>query len=75
MKGCWWNLADWFFRYRFAGLAAALFLTLSSPTHSIEPVFEVRERSVTEILSPAQLPIGFYTFEPDEYWADPLDSY
>ena len=24
MKGCWWNLADWFFRSRFAGLAAAV---------------------------------------------------
>ncbi len=75
MKGCWWTLADWFFRSRFAGFAAALSLTFSSPGHTIEPVFEVRERSVAEILSPAQLPIGFYTFEPEEYWAEPRDSY
>ncbi|MDX1561222.1 MAG: hypothetical protein R3193_20100, partial [Marinobacter sp.] len=68
-------MADWCFRYRFAGLAAALSLTFSSPGHSIEPVFEVRERSVAEILSPNQLPVEFYTFEPDEYWADPRDSY
>ena len=75
MSGCWWTLADRFFRYRLAGLAAALTLTLSSPSHSIEPVFELRERSVSEILAPDQLPLGFYTFEPDEYWADPRDSY
>lgn len=75
MNGCWWTLADWFSRYRMAALAAALSLTISSPSYSIEPVFEVRERSMAEILSPGQLPIGFYTFEPDEYWADPRDSY
>nr|WP_228339924.1 hypothetical protein [Marinobacter sp. F3R08] len=62
-------------RYRIAGVAAAFSLTFSPPGYSVEPVFEVRERSVAEILSPTQLPLEFYTFEPDEYWDEPRDSY
>ncbi|WP_376788072.1 hypothetical protein [Marinobacter metalliresistant] len=75
MSDCWWILADGSFRFRLAGLAAAFTLTFPSPSYSIERVFEVKERSVAEILSPETLPIGFYTFEPDEYWAEPRDSY
>lgn len=75
MSDLWWTLADRLFRFLVAGLAAGFLLTFSSLGYSIEPVFEVQERSVAEKLAPEQLPIGFYTFEPDEFWAEPRDSY
>ena len=75
MNDCWWTLADRPFRFRYAALATAFILTFPSPGYSIEPVFEVKARPVAEVLSPEALPIGFYTFEPDEYWAAPRDSY
>ena len=52
-----------------------LCLALPRPVYPTEPVFEVRERSVAELLSPKRLPLAFYTFEPEEYWAEPRDSY
>ena len=75
MSNLWWTLADRFFRFLIAGLAAGFFLTFSSLGYSVEPVFEVHEPSVAEKLAPERLPVGFYTFEPDEFWAEPRDSY
>jgi len=40
-----------------------------------EPMFEMLEPSVTERLSPDRLPLSFYTFEPEDYWATPEDSW
>jgi len=40
-----------------------------------EPVFVVLGPSVTEELAPEQLPLSFYTFEPEDYWAEPEDSW
>ncbi len=30
---------------------------------------------MAEVLSPYRLPVSFYTFEPDDYWAEPVDSW
>ena len=54
-------------------LAGALLLPFLS--HADEPVFEVSEPSVPEQLSPGQLPLSFFTFEPEDYWAEPRDSW
>ncbi|WP_417566258.1 hypothetical protein [Marinobacter sp.] len=75
MNDLWWTLVNRSFRFRFAGLAAAFALTFSSFSYGIEPESETEYRPVVEILSPDRLPIGFFTFEPDEYWAEPRDSY
>lgn len=75
MRGCWWTLADRFFRCRIAGLAAVACLLVSPAGYGEEPVPEVQKPSVADMLSPDRLPISFYTFEPDEFWAEPKDSY
>ncbi|WP_417513626.1 hypothetical protein [Marinobacter sp.] len=78
MKGSWWTLAD-LFRLRlgssFVRTVTALLFLFSTHSHGIEPVFKVQEYSIPDILTPEKLPISFYTFEPDEYWAEPKDSY
>ena len=40
-----------------------------------EPVLELQDRTITDLLAPEQLPPAFYTFEPDEYRAEPRDSW
>src|SRR5690554_3088620 len=40
-----------------------------------EPVFNMQAAPVSEVLSPYRLPASFYTFDPDEYWAEPEDSW
>lgn len=52
-----------------------LFLAASPFVLSAEPVVTVRASTVAEVLSPYRLPVSFYTFEPDEYWAEPVDSW
>lgn len=73
-RSSWWILADCLRRGCPAGLLSFLILS-SLPGYAAEPVFEVHERSISEILAPAQLGPSFYTFSPDEYWAEPEESY
>ncbi|MDF0748930.1 hypothetical protein NLU14_01645 [Marinobacter sp. 71-i] len=40
-----------------------------------EPPFVISERSPVEELALENLPPSFYTFSPDEFWAEPRDSY
>jgi len=78
MKNSWWTLAKHSRRKNRAALAwitTASFLFISVNSYGIEPVFKVREHSIPDTLAPAKLPPSFYTFEPDEYWAEPNDSY
>jgi len=78
MKGSSWTLVDQLrLRYgsAFARTVAALFLLTSANSYGIEPVFEVQEHSIPDTLTPEKLPLSFYTFEPEEYWAEPKDSY
>ena len=42
--------------------------------HAAEPVAEMPEPSVIEQLAPERLPITAYTFEPEDYWAEPEES-
>ncbi|MGK0525324.1 MAG: hypothetical protein ACI92N_002976 [Pseudomonadales bacterium] len=78
MKGSWWTLVDQL-RLRkgspFALTVTALLLFISTSSYGIEPVFKVQDHSITDTLAPAKLPLSFYTFDPDEYWAEPRDSY
>lgn len=78
MKGSWWTLVDQL-RFRhgsaFARTVTALLILISSNSYGIEPVFKVQEHSITDALAPDKLPLSFYTFDPDEYWAEPRDSY
>ncbi|KEF31620.1 hypothetical protein D777_01969 [Marinobacter nitratireducens] len=46
-----------------------------STAYGADPIFQVQERPISETLSPETLPGAFYTFSPDEYWAEPKDSY
>ncbi len=48
---------------------------LASQAWAIEPVFEVQERPIPDRLAPERLPLAFYNFSPEEYWAEPKDSY
>jgi hypothetical protein len=78
MKGSLWTLVDQIrLRYgsAFARTVAALLLAISANSYGIEPIFEVQERSISDTLTPGKLPLSFYTFEPEEYWAEPIDSY
>lgn len=75
-KSSWWILADCLRRCRFYPIGFLLFLFFASfPGRAAEPVFEVHERSVPGILAPEQLGPSFYTFSPEEYWAEPEESY
>lgn len=71
----WWILPDRSFSSLLMGLTAASLSLLAAPLQAAEPVFEVQERSVPDILAPDALPSSFYDFSPDEYWAEPIDSY
>nr|WP_284709319.1 hypothetical protein [Marinobacter sediminum] len=68
-------MANRYFHSLFAGLAATIICLTVTHAQGAEPVFEVQERSVADVLAPGQLPPSFYTFEPDDYWAEPRDSY
>ncbi|KAA1176448.1 hypothetical protein FWJ25_04450 [Marinobacter salinexigens] len=49
---------------------------LALPTvYGAEPVFRIQQRAISDTLAPETLPGDFYDFSPDEYWAEPLDSY
>lgn len=63
---------------RLARLAVPLFtfaLFISPHSYSAEPVFTVKDATIPQALSPDTLPYSFYTFEPEEYWAEPIDSW
>lgn len=55
-------------------LALAVFAACPAPILAAEAILKFHERSIPEVLSPEQLPPSFYTFEPDEYRAEPRDS-
>lgn len=74
-KGFWWILSERPLFYRLITLAALLFCLAPFSSQAAEPVFEVQQRQVPDILAPETLPLDFYTFSPEEYWAEPLDSY
>ncbi|RBW49321.1 hypothetical protein DS878_08780 [Marinobacter sp. F3R11] len=59
----------------FAWITTASCFFISANSYGMEPVFRIREHSIPETLAPAKLPLSFYTFEPEEYWAEPDDSY
>jgi len=71
----WRPLSERWFCRRHTQLALAFFLAFPDAAPALAPVFDVREYPVSELLSPEQLPPSFYTFEPDEYRAQPRDSY
>lgn len=50
-------------------------LAITIPSYAAEPILNVREADIKDLLSPEALPPGFYTFEREEYWAEPLDSW
>ncbi|MBW0146853.1 hypothetical protein [Marinobacter arenosus] len=68
-------MSDQSFLARLTGLAAATLCLTLTHAQAAEPVFEVQERSVPDILSPETLPLSFYDFSPEDYWAEPRDSY
>ncbi|PSF05936.1 hypothetical protein C7H09_11365 [Marinobacter fuscus] len=60
------------------GLVPALFAALllfTGPAQSAEPVFRIKDMSAASVLAPEKLPITFYNFQPDEFWAEPEDSW
>lgn len=69
----WWNLAVKHALSRW--LPAGWLLLFPAFCQAIEPVFQVEERAIPELLSPERLPPEFYTAVPDEYWQEPIDSY
>lgn len=88
MKHSWWTLVDRHYFVRvmkssirngigltFAGSITTLLFLISANSYGVEPVFEMQERSISNTLLPEKLPLSFYTFDPDEYWAEPEDSY
>ncbi len=55
-------------------LPFVLFATAACPAGA-ESLVNLQEPPLQEQLSVDRLPLSFYTFSPDEYWAEPLDSY
>ncbi|MBQ0832135.1 hypothetical protein [Marinobacter sp.] len=70
MKRSLWILVE-----RFCWAITALLLGFSANSYSMDPIFEVGGRSISDTLTPENLPLSFYTFDPDEYWAKPRESY
>lgn len=70
----WWILTE---KFRpLAPASFACFLSLMTlPAFAAEPVFDIREQPISERLSPENAPLIDYTFTPDEYWAEPRDTY
>lgn len=68
-------MPDRFSRSLLAGIVTACFCFTPTPGQSAEPVFRMQERPVPDILAPETLPLSFYTFTPEEQWAEPRDSY
>ncbi|WP_239985567.1 hypothetical protein [Marinobacter salexigens] len=58
-----------------AWLLSLPLLLAGANSYGVEPVFDLQEHSVAESLLPDKLPLSFYTFSPEEYWAEPVDSY
>lgn len=58
-----------------SGFFAALLAAASGIVTAQEPALVINEPSLTDRLSPEHLPPSFFTFSPDEYWAEPRDSY
>lgn len=82
MKCSWWTLVKpLYLRYGCRnGLAFTWIITsslfgISSNSYGMDPVFEVEEHSLSDTLVPETLPLSFYTFDPDEHWAEPRESY
>lgn len=73
-RSSWWILADFLRRCYPVGFLSLLFFA-SFPGRAAEPVFQVHQRSIPEILAPGQLDTSFYTVTPEEYWAEPEESY
>jgi hypothetical protein len=72
---CWWNLAinrRQLFGAGFCTLAAVL---TAPSAHALEPSIQFYQRSIPQHLAPQALPSNFYDFAPEEYWAEPEDSY
>src|SRR5690606_6191844 len=55
--------------------AFATGLVASAFTKAAEPVLTMREVSVPAIPAPQCLSFSFYTFEPEEFWGEPRDSW
>ena len=75
ITGFWWRLARYPVRQWQAHLAGLVRLVCAPPGYSLEPVFRVQERPISGRLAPEALPPSFYDFKPEEYWAEPRDSY
>lgn len=74
MDRSWWTLGE-SRGLAFVWLFAAPIFLISTNASGIEPVFKVQEHSIPDTLSPDKLPLSFYTFDTDEHWAEPRDSY
>lgn len=74
---CWLNsVKELRLRYTSFFVSFLAFGAVLAPTaRGGEPVFNMQAAPVSEVLSPYRLPASFYTFDPDEYWAEPEDSW
>lgn len=84
MKRSCWTLAEqlalklkhkYWYGPAFTWIITASLLGISFNSYAMEPVFEIDENSISDTLMPEKLPVSFYTFDPEEYWAEPRDSY
>lgn len=56
-------------------LILAAVAAIPATGQAAEAILELHDRPISELLAPEQLPPSFYTFEPDEYRAEPRDSW
>lgn len=68
-------MPDRAFRPLLTGIVTACFFLSPAPSQAAEPVFRLQERPVTDMLAPEKLPLSFFTFTPEEQWAEPRDTY
>ncbi|WP_227714554.1 hypothetical protein [Marinobacter sp. DY40_1A1] len=74
MSRSWWTLVECR-GLVFTWLFATQTVLYSTSASGIEDTLEAHEHPITDILSSEKLPLSFYTFNSDERWAEPLDSY
>lgn len=59
----------------FPGLWFALLSVVPSTSTAQDRLFSIPDPEAQDVLTPENLPPSFFTFSPDEYWAEPRDSY
>lgn len=72
----WWLLTASVHSFRtLSSVCAALLAAMPGISTAQDRLFTIPDPAVQDVLTPENLPPSFFTFSPDEFWAEPRDSY